>query len=190
MGTNYFLFTRSKKLARLYFATETNWGVTDEEYEITDDPYLGYKIHLNKCSAGWRPLFQCHREFDSFAKFEIFFKKHRGSLMVLDEYGEIFTWEDYKDIIVSHSKQERRPMKWVYSEDGLFNRGEKYVHTIECDPSEAEIWTPFNHIEYAQKELDAAKRLKVSDYLWRDAGKYYSHSDEQYEIDWSTGDFR
>lgn len=51
MGTNYFLFTKSKRLARMHFAIESDYGVTDEEYEITDDPYLGYKIHLNKCSA-------------------------------------------------------------------------------------------------------------------------------------------
>jgi hypothetical protein len=34
MGTNYFLFTRSKRLAHTHFASETEWGVTDEEAEI------------------------------------------------------------------------------------------------------------------------------------------------------------
>ena len=68
MGTNYFLFTRSKRLAHTHFASENDWGVTDEEYEITEEPYLGYEVHLNKCSAGWRPLFQCHSAFDSFLK--------------------------------------------------------------------------------------------------------------------------
>ena len=32
MGTNYFIFTRSKRLAHTHFATKTDWGVIDEEY--------------------------------------------------------------------------------------------------------------------------------------------------------------
>lgn len=35
MGTNYYLFTRSKRLVHTHFASETDWGVTDVEYEIT-----------------------------------------------------------------------------------------------------------------------------------------------------------
>ena len=104
MGTNYFLFTRSKRLAHTHFASENDWGVTDEEYEITEEPYLGYKVHLNKCSAGWRPLFQCHSAFDSFSKLEGFFEKYKRYLTILDEYGERFAWTEYKDIIISHSK--------------------------------------------------------------------------------------
>ena len=65
MGTNYYLMTRNKQLAHKYFAVENDWGITDEEYKIVDDPYLGYEIHLNKCSCGWRPLFQRHKSFKS-----------------------------------------------------------------------------------------------------------------------------
>ena len=46
MGTNYYLFTRSKNLAQRYFATNNSWGVSDEEYVISDEPLLGYYIHL------------------------------------------------------------------------------------------------------------------------------------------------
>ena len=190
MGTNYFLFTRSKRLAHTHFASETEWGVTDEEYEITEEPYLGYKVHLNKCSAGWRPLFQCHSAFDSFSKLEGFFEKYKRYLTILDEYGDRFAWTEYKDIIISHSKREPRPMKWVYSEDEFFPSGGKYVHITDCNPEEAEIWTPLNHLEYAQKEKDAVRRFRVEDSIRHDSGEFYSHSDEEYAIDWSKGDFR
>lgn len=70
MGTNYYLFTGSKQLARKYFAEVSEYGYVDAEYEIVDEPRLGYEIHLNKCSCGWRPLFQCHKVFKSFAEQE------------------------------------------------------------------------------------------------------------------------
>ena len=34
------------------FAVENDYGITDEEYEIVDEPYLGYQVHLNKLSCG------------------------------------------------------------------------------------------------------------------------------------------
>ena len=94
MGTNYYLFTGSKQLARKYFAEVSEYGYVDAEYEIVDEPRLGYEIHLNKCSCGWRPLFQCHKAFKSFAELESFFKKHEKSLIIYDEYGEEFEWSD------------------------------------------------------------------------------------------------
>lgn len=50
--------SRNKKLMREYFAVETEYTIKDIEYEIVDEPYLGYKVHLCKLSAGWRPLFK------------------------------------------------------------------------------------------------------------------------------------
>ena len=61
MGTNFYLMSRNKKLIREYFAVETEYDIKDIEYAIVDEPYLGYEIHLNKLSCGWRPLFQRHK---------------------------------------------------------------------------------------------------------------------------------
>lgn len=66
MGTNYYLISKNKKLIREYFAVETQYGISNEEYEIVDEPYLGYQVHLNKLSAGWRPLFQKHKTIKKF----------------------------------------------------------------------------------------------------------------------------
>ena len=57
MGTNYYFMSRNKELMQTCFAEKSEWGVLGEEYTIVDEPYLGYRCHLNKLSCGWRPLF-------------------------------------------------------------------------------------------------------------------------------------
>ena len=53
MGTNYYFMSRNKELMQTYFAEKSEWGVLGEEYTIVDEPYLGYRCHLNKLSCGW-----------------------------------------------------------------------------------------------------------------------------------------
>ena len=54
MGTNFYLMSKSKKLIRENFAVEKNYGVTDVEYELVDEPYLGWpkgrkqSLHVQK----------------------------------------------------------------------------------------------------------------------------------------------
>ena len=52
MGTNYYFMSRSKELMQTCFAEKSEWGVFGEEYTIVDEPYLGYRCHLNKLSCG------------------------------------------------------------------------------------------------------------------------------------------
>lgn len=53
MGTNFYLMSKSKKLMREYFAVEKDYGFTDEEYQIVDEPYLGYQVHTRKSKKTW-----------------------------------------------------------------------------------------------------------------------------------------
>lgn len=41
------MMTTDKKLVKKYF---------NGEYEIIDDPYLGYEIHIGKRSMGWKRM--------------------------------------------------------------------------------------------------------------------------------------
>ena len=86
MGTNYYFMSRNKELMQTCFAEKSEWGVLGEEYTIVDEPYLGYRCHLNKLSCGWRPLFQKHKMFDSFQKLEMFYREHQTDLEIYDEY--------------------------------------------------------------------------------------------------------
>lgn len=192
MGTNYYLMTRNKQLAHKYFAVEHDWGITDEEYEIVDDPYLGYEIHLNKCSMGWRPLFQKHKEFKSWKELERFYLDHADGLEIYDEYGDQYTWGQYEDIIMNHASVEPRPLRWVYDVDPIDKiigkePYKKRVHCEECEPESAEIWTPFDHVEYFRSELEAHEKYRQPSFYSNIDHRYWN--DPDYKIDWTEGDF-
>ena len=128
MGTNFYLMSKSKKLIRENFAVEKNYGVTDVEYELVDEPYLGYQIHLNKLSCGWRPLFQRHKNIKSFKQLEGFCMKNNNIVEIYDEYGEKYTWKQYYDKVYNHSQCKPKPFKWVYEIDLLFKDNKPTLH--------------------------------------------------------------
>ena len=84
MGTNFYLMSKSKNLMRENFAVENDYGITDEEYEIVDEPYLGYQVHLNKLSCGWHPLFQRHKNIKTFKELEDFCLKNKNVVGIYD----------------------------------------------------------------------------------------------------------
>lgn len=194
MGTNYYFMTKSKRIAHKHFAIENSWGVSDEEYRIVDEPFLGYEIHLNKLSMGWRPLFQEHKEFRTWNELEQFYQKHKKYLSIYDEYGDQFTWDEYKEKIFNHTKRDPKPCKWVYGIDPIdkvFQRtnARERIHLEECDPEEAEIWTPFDHVKYFESEKKAKERFGVYDYPVFQDLNYWNDDNPEYMIDWTEGDF-
>ena len=195
MGTNYYFIIKDTKFAHEHFATKSDYNdyYYDGEYEIGENPDLHFKVHLNKCSAGWKPLFQIHREWDTFAKLEEFYIQYKQYIDIEDEYGRGYTWDEYKADMVEHTTYyEPKPMKWVYKVsdfDREFRANPKpHLHLVECEPEEAEIWTPFDHIEYARTEKEAGKRLGVWE-RWMDSGDFYSHADPDYQFDWGKDEF-
>ena len=185
MGTNYYFVTKNKKLVREFF---------DGEYEIDDEPYFHYEIHLNKLSSGWKPLFQKHQTFKTFAELEAFFKKHSRSLKIRDEYMRFYTWDEYKEKVIDHSQYDPKPYKWVYDDKEVWmlttSPGtKKTLHLETCDPEEAEIWTPFDHILMTETEQTAQKRFKAWDaYVsWMSPDRY--SRDPDYNFDWTDGNF-
>lgn len=120
MGTNFYLMSRNKKLMREYFAVETEYTIKDIEYEIVDEPYLGYKVHLCKLSAGWRPLFQRHKTISTFKEVEEFCLKNKSMVSIYDEYGRRYTWKQYFKKVYNHSQRKAEPRKWIYDIDPIF----------------------------------------------------------------------
>lgn len=192
MGTNYYLMTKSKELAHKHFAIENDWGVSDAEYDIVEEPYLGYEIHLNKLSLGWRPLFQQHKAFKTWAELERFCTEHQAEIEIYDEYNKKFDFDKYKERIFDHAAREPKPMKWEYGYESIDLKyhpetARKHLHTVSCNPEEAELWIPFNHIEYFETEKAAKKKFGAYNYLIFDDFKYWN--DPDYKIDWTEGDF-
>ena len=109
-----------------------------------DEPYLGYRCHLNKLSCGWRPLFQKHRAFDSFRKLEAFYREHQADLEIYDEYGRQYSWEEYFETVYAHSRCQPEPMKWVYEVTTMSPDKKPHLRTVGCSEEEAELYTLFH----------------------------------------------
>ncbi len=189
MGTNYYFMTKNKELAHKYFAVEHDWGTTDEEYKIVDSPYFGYEIHLNKCSCGWRPLFQKHKGFDSWDKLEEFYMAHKKNIEIYDEYEKKFEWDEYKKMIFDHAAREPESMKWRYGINPLFPSTQKGLYHDRCEPEEADFWIPIDHVKYFESEKEAKERFGVYNHPIFSDFRYWNDINPKYLIDWTEGDF-
>lgn len=173
--------SRNKKFVKKYF---------DNEYVLYDEPHWHYKIHLNKLSYGWRPLFQRHKHFQTFAELELFYNDYKNDLVIINEYDEKMSWEMYKGIILNHANVTPKPLKWVYDIDPIdklfSDNPRKTLHTTSCKPEEADLWTPLKHSEYAKTEAEARRKFKCYDYIVDDDRSW---EDPDYPIDWIDGDF-
>ena len=186
MGTNFYFMSRDKEMVQDNFAINKKCYIYGEEYEIVDEPYLGYKIHINKLSLGWRPLFQRHKVFKTFNELKDFYFNNQEKIDIYDEYGKMFTWDEYFDRVYSHCLREKVPEKWVYEIDETFNDTRPTLHTVTCDENEAELFIPFDHRIYANTKNKAMKRFKVFD---RFEMKEEFWNDPDYPFDWTEGEF-
>ena len=192
MGTNYYLFTKNRDLVHKHFATEHDWGVTNQEYEIVEYPQLGYQIHVCKLSWGWLPLFQRHKAFKTWAEFEEFYRRHSNHLSLIDEYDHFMAFDDFKTRVFEHAARKPEPVKWEYGCDPIEvkyhpERAIRRLQTVRCEPDEAELWIPFNHAEYFETEKNAKEKFKVYNYYIFNDIKYWNDPDAT--IDWTEGDF-
>ena len=90
MGTNFYLMTRNKAMAQKY---------APYSYQLTDEPYFGYEIHIAKTSCGWLPLFQGHTNgINSVREYKNAYET--GEFEILDEYGDPYTWEEFTERVL------------------------------------------------------------------------------------------
>lgn len=82
--------TRNKEAAQKY---------APYSYELTDMPYFGYEIHIAKTSCGWLPLFQGHKDgINSVCEYKTAYET--GEFEITDEYGNIYTWEEFTERVL------------------------------------------------------------------------------------------
>ena len=90
MGTNFFMITKDKATAQKY---------APYSYELTDEPYFGYEIHIAKTSAGWLPLFQGHKDgINSVAEYKAAYDT--GKFEIYDEYGTQYNWDEFDERVL------------------------------------------------------------------------------------------
>ena len=119
------MMTTDKELVNKYF---------DGEYEIVDDPYLGYEIHIGKRASGWKPIFEDHNSaYDSVSGLLDFLQRHRDKVKIYDEYNELLTINQLKEELIDWAdNQERRVIHY-----------DDYIGDIE---------TPIDHVEMDQRD--------------------------------------
>ena len=93
MSTNFYMITKNKEQAQRY---------APYSYELTDEPYFGYEIHIAKTSAGWLPLFQAHKDgISSVAEYKVAYDT--GEFRIYDEYGYEYNWDAFDDRVLKHN---------------------------------------------------------------------------------------
>jgi len=168
MGTNFYFFIKDRNLSKLF-----------EKVYITDEPEFGYKIHLNKLSFGWRPLFESNNQWKSFDELELFYERNKDYITIFDEYRNKYSYDEYKNRLLDHLNAKRKPKKWIqYNTD---------VKLVDCEEDEADLFTPFNHKKYVETEKGALDKIGVhrSNYLSMlyDSELYWN--DPKYDFDWT-----
>ena len=136
------MMTTDKELANKYF---------NGEYEIVDDPHLGYEIHIGKRSCGWRPLFEAHSDaYDSVSGLLDFLRKYQDKVEIYDEYNELHTIEQLKEELINWDKNQERRI--IHYDD--------YIGDIEA---------PIDHVEMDRRD-NRNPWLKI--HYWHDKDGY------------------
>ena len=143
MGTNFYMMTKDKSLAERYFPNE---------YELVDDPYFGYEIHIGKRSSGWKPLLEGHRNaYKSVDEMKSFIDFHKTDIEIFDEYRKKYSLEELQEELLDWEEMQRvRYMKYI--PDGVIVN-EKYGwkdYFIESTKDDYDITMPYDHVEYSK----------------------------------------
>lgn len=134
------MITTDKELAQEYFPGE---------YEIVDEPYFGYEIHIGKRSCGWKPLFQEHKNAYTSVSEMLKFLMDHPDIHIFDEYGDPHSIEHLKEELVDWAEhQEKR----VIDYEGV-----------------GKIQAPIDHVEMSERESDWSL-IKVE--YWHDEDGY------------------
>lgn len=140
MSTNYYMMTQDKTFVRKYFPNE---------YEIVDEPYLGYEIHIGKRSAGWKPLFARHdKAYKSVREMKEFIKEHEDYIRIFDEYEREYNLEELEKELIDWG--ENQPSTYInFSLTGVNNAISRFTNQfINNSKKEVNIITPMDHLMY------------------------------------------
>ena len=130
-----------KELVNKYF---------DGEYEIVDDPYLGYEIHIGKRSSGWKPLFEAHEKAYGSVSEMIGFIMNHPEIHIFDEYGKSISIAQLKEELVDWGENQEKRM-------------------IHYDDYIGDIQAPIDHVEMDKRD-NRNPWLKIQ--YWHDKDGY------------------
>lgn len=133
------MMTQDKAFVKEYFPNE---------YEIVDEPYLGYEIHIGKRSVGWKPLFARHdKAYNSVREMKDFIKEHSSYIRIFDEYGRKYGLEELEEELINWGENQLITYLKYYPE-GITNTIDHRRKFNYVDAENADIKTPMDHLEY------------------------------------------
>lgn len=114
MNTNYYLFTEDSRAA-------SSLTRQDIAVEHTEEPALGYRVHLCKKSCGTDPLFRFYSVMPSVALMLDFIASLPSDWQIQDEYGKTYTMQEFRDLVArwhqeiedNPDRHHRQVMRWA-----------------------------------------------------------------------------
>ena len=122
----------------------------DGEYEIVDDPYLGYEIHIGKRSMGWKPLFEAHKNAYNSVSEMLDFIMYHPEIRIFDEYGKNLSITQFKEELIDWAENQKKRI--VHYDD--------YIGDIQA---------PIDHVEIDSRD-DRDRWINVK--YWHDKDGY------------------
>lgn len=131
MGTNFYMITKSKTVAKNY---------AEYTYELIDEPYFGYSLHVAKTSMGWLPLFQAHENLKTIKDYKAAYDS--GEFEIYDEYGTKYSWEEFDERVLQFNGGTKANRKLERIE---LTKEEKMSPFYDKNIPE---YAPISHFEY------------------------------------------
>lgn len=120
MSTNYFAYIKDKSVCEKY-------GLT---YELTDEPDWGYKTHIAKRSAGWKPLFQSHSKVNNID--DVISLINEPTVTIYNEYLEPLTVEEFTSEVIEWGNDEKNTKSHIqYNEEDCKKYGYDSFHVLD-----------------------------------------------------------
>ena len=140
MSTNFYLITKNKQQAEKWFKYE---------YNLTDEPYWGYEIHIAKTSMGWLPLFEAHKNIRSIKQLKECYDS--GDFEIIDEYCDSYNWQEFEKRVLGHN-------------GGIDGAVEKHPRMIDYDDGLPK-YVPISHFQLNDDDGDYFKDEKGYEFL-------------------------
>jgi len=121
MGTNFYFKVKGvDKIAEQFKGLSSL--ITDEM--VDNLKYRLFDIHIGKTSSGWKPIFESQSYFKTMDELESFYEQHKETLIMEDEYGTPYTWEELKERLFDWNPKGKSSLRDANKEG--YNRDNSY----------------------------------------------------------------
>lgn len=88
----------------------------DLHYDICPNCNRKSTLHLGKCSAGWKFLFQAYPHLKSVEDYKKFMQEN--NCLIVDEYDQLITKEEFWKMVEQHQTEQAHD-EMCFNQDGF-----------------------------------------------------------------------